>query len=289
MALISQIITVTNIMSDNNKVSISLEYFPPKTENGKTNLIEVNQALACLNPAYRSCTFGAGGSTRSGTIETVKTLIESGNKTYPHISCVGSTKQDIRELLANYQTIGVEKLVVLRGDITDNAALGELSHASDLVHFIREETDNTFKLEVAGYPEYHPESSSPKADIEHLKEKVDAGADGIITQYFYNIDAYFHFLEQCDKAGIKAPITPGIMPITNYASLQRFSTICGAEIPRWIMKNLEAYQNDKESLLQFGNEVVTEMCLSMIDSGTQALHFYTLNRSEATLSICKNF
>ena len=275
-------------MSQSDTYSISLEYFPPKTEKGKSNLLKANDELACLAPSYRSVTFGAGGSTRSGTLETVKTLIEAGNETYPHISCIGSSKQELSDLLNQYQTLGVKKLVVLRGDITENANLGELTHASDLVDFIRQETGNTFKLEVAGYPELHPESVSPQSEINFLKDKVKAGANGIITQYFYNIDAYFYFLEQCEKANINVPVTPGIMPITNYTSLKRFSDVCGAEIPRWILKNLEAYQDDSESLQKFGTEVVTEMCQSLIDSGTSALHFYTLNRSEATLAICKN-
>ncbi len=275
-------------MSNNSATSFSIEYFPPKTEQGKVHLLAANKALAYLSPSYRSVTFGAGGSTRSGTLETVKTLIELGDETYPHISCIGSTKKELSKLLRQYQTLNVKKLVVLRGDITKNAALGELTHASDLVAFIRQESGNTFQIEVAGYPEYHPESTSPQSEINFLQNKVSSGANGIITQYFYNIDAYFYFLEQCDKAGINVPITPGIMPITNYARLKRFSNVCGAEIPRWILKNLEAYQDDDASLIQFGTEVVTEMCQSLIDSGTTSLHFYTLNRSEATLDIYKN-
>ncbi len=269
------------------KFNISLEYFPPKTEQGQKNLLQANRELATLEAEYCSVTFGAGGSSRQGTLDTVKLLQSESCKVFPHISCIGSSKAEIATLLDEYKQCGIRALVVLRGDQNEQSTTGELRYANELVDFIRQHSGQYFHIEVAGYPEYHPESPTPQSDIENLKKKVDAGANGIITQYFYNIDAFYHFFDSCQKAGIHVPITPGIMPITNYTSLKRFSDLCGAEIPRWIDKNLQALQHNPAELIRFGNDIVSEMCLNLIDSGIQSLHFYTLNRSQATLDICR--
>ncbi len=269
------------------KFNISLEYFPPKTEQGQQNLLQANKELATLKAEYCSVTFGAGGSSRQGTLDTVKLLQSRGCEVFPHISCIGSSKAEITTLLDAYKQCGIRSLVVLRGDQNENNTTGELHYANELVDFIRQQSGQYFHIEVAGYPEYHPESATPQSDIANLKRKIDAGANGIITQYFYNIDAFYHFYDSCQKAGISVPITPGIMPITNYASLKRFSDLCGAEIPRWIEKNLQALQQNPAELIRFGNDIVSEMCLNLIDSGIQSLHFYTLNRSQATLDICQ--
>jgi methylenetetrahydrofolate reductase (NADPH) len=215
----------------------------------------------------------------------------------PHISCIGSSKQELAGLLETYKALGVTRLVTLRGDIPANAGdlgeltsdpISELSHANELVSFIREQTADHFTIEVAAYPEYHPESPSPKSDFEHFKNKVEAGANGAITQYFYNVDAYFRFIDKCNAENISIPIIPGIMPITNYASLTRFSDVCGAEIPRWIRKQLEAYTDDKDSLQAFGIDVVSTMCNKLLEQGVPGLHFYTLNQADSTIDIWKN-
>ncbi len=270
--------------------SFSCEFFPPRTEAGAEKLLLTQQALNdAMNPEYYSVTFGAGGTTRDSTLEIVKLLSERKISVAPHISCIGSSKQQISELLDNYKTIGVTRLVTLRGDIPDTGdSTGELSHASELVSFIRERSDDHFTIEVAAYPEYHPESVSPQSDFEHFKEKVSAGANGAITQYFYNIDAYSRFMDNCQRENISIPVTPGIMPITNFESLTRFSDTCGAEIPRWIRKQLEAYAGDKESLQSFGVDVVSKLCNQLLDQGAPGLHFYTLNQSNSVNAIWKN-
>jgi methylenetetrahydrofolate reductase (NADPH) len=269
---------------------VSCEFFPPRTEAGVEKLLTTQQALDdTVKPAYYSVTFGAGGTTRDRTLEVVKLLLANGDNIAPHISCIGSSKQQLSDLLQQYISLGVDRLVTLRGDIPEEGDSNrELSYASELVSFIRETTGNHFTIEVAAYPEYHPESASPQSDFSHFKQKVDAGADGAITQYFYNIDAYKRFMDNCLAENISIPITPGIMPITNYESLARFSDACGAEIPRWIRKQLEAYADDKDSLQAFGLDVVSNLCNQLLELGAPGLHFYTLNQTNATTAIWKN-
>ena len=276
--------------ANNRSATFSCEFFPPNTEAGVKKLPITIQALDdVIQPAYYSVTFGAGGTTRDRTLETVKQLTDDKVNVVPHISCIGSTKQQLSELLTEYKALGVTQLVALRGDIpATGESTKELSHANELVSFIRETTGEHFKIEVAAYPEYHPESASPQSDFSNFKNKVAAGANGAITQYFYNIDAYLHFMDNCQREGITIPVTPGIMPITNFNSLSRFSDICGAEIPRWIRKQLEAYADDKESLQAFGIDVVSNLCNQLLENGAPGLHFYTLNQSDSTNSIWKN-
>lgn len=279
-----------NNRSAGSAATLSCEFFPPRTEAGVEKLLLAQQSLEqTFQPEYYSVTFGAGGTTRDSTLEVVKLLAENKINVAPHISCIGSSRQQILELLEQYKNLGVSRLVTLRGDIPDSGeSTKELSHANELVSFIRESTGDHFTIEVAAYPEYHPESSSPQSDFEHFKNKVAAGADGAITQYFYNIDAYLRFIENCQKEDIKIPVTPGIMPITNFASLTRFSDACGAEIPRWIRKQLEAYADDKESLQAFGLDVVSRLCNQLLEHGAPGLHFYTLNQSSSTNAIWNN-
>lgn len=274
--------------TDNQKPVFSCEYFPPRTDQGMEKLIATHQQLKnTINPAFFSVTFGAGGSTRDRTLETVKRLLADNTKNIaPHISCMGSSKQQLSDLLNEYMTLGINRLVTLRGDIPEEGEPdNDLNHANELVAFIREKTGDHFHIEVAAYPEYHPESISPDDDFTHFANKVRAGANSAITQYFYNIDAYTHFVDKCEQSELNIPIVPGIMPITNYASLIRFSDTCGAEIPRWIRKQLEAYDNDLESLREFGTDVVAQLCNQLLEAGAPGLHFYSLNQSEATLKI----
>jgi len=274
-----------------NKTSLfSCEFFPPRTEAGMEKLLATKQTLTeIIQPEYFSVTFGAGGSTRDSTLETVKKLKATGADITPHISCIGSTKDQLSQLLQTYKDLNINRLVTLRGDIPENnTAPSELAHANELVSFIREQTGDHFILEVAAYPEYHPESDSPQTDFEHFKQKVNAGANGAITQYFYNIDAYLRFMDKCQQADINIPITPGIMPITNFENLTRFSDACGSEIPRWIRKQLEAYADDKDSLLDFGQDVVASLCQQLLENDAPGLHFYTLNQTTSTIGIWKN-
>ena len=278
-------------MNDTTRSQIvSCEFFPPRTEAGVEKLMAAQQELDdTIKPAYYSVTFGAGGTTRDRTLEVVKLLLANGDNIAPHISCIGSSKQQLNDLLQQYVALGVDRLVTLRGDIPEGGeSTRELSYANELVSFIRETTGDHFTIEVAAYPEYHPESATPQSDFAHFKQKVEAGADGAITQYFYNIDAYKRFMDNCQSENISIPITPGIMPITNYQSLARFSDACGAEIPRWIRKQLEAYTDDKESLQAFGLEVVTNLCNQLLELGAPGLHFYTLNQTNATTAIWNN-
>lgn len=265
----------------------SCEFFPPKTEAGMEKLLlTLKQLDTCMQPAFYSVTFGAGGSSRDRTLETVDQLSMQNAVVAPHISCIGSNREQIRQLLDHYIARGVTRLVTLRGDIPgDGAARSSFKHASELVEFIRNETGEHFHIEVAAYPEYHPESISPQSDFEYFKRKVKAGADSAITQYFYNIDAYLHFIDNCEKANLAVPIVPGVMPITNFKGLVRFSDNCGADIPRWIRKQLEAYQDDADSLFAFGADIVTSLCSRLLESGAPGLHFYTLNQSKATNEI----
>ncbi len=278
-------------MSANNRSAIlSCEFFPPRTEAGVEKLLVAQQTLNdTFQPAYFSVTFGAGGTTRDSTLEIVKLLAEKNINVAPHISCIGSSKKQLNELLDLYKSLGVTRLVTLRGDIPENGeSTKELSYANELVSLIRETSGDHFTIEVAAYPEYHPESKSPQSDFEHFKNKVAAGANGAITQYFYNIDAYLHFMDKCLKNNISIPVTPGIMPITNFASLTRFSDVCGAEIPRWIRKQLEAYADDTDSLQAFGIDVVSNLCNQLLENDAPGLHFYTLNQANATNAIWKN-
>ena len=280
-------------MNDNDTKgvkSFSCEFFPPRTETGTEKLLATHESLKqVMDPAYFSVTFGAGGTTRDRTLDAVRLLSATGSNIAPHISCMGSSKTMLSEILDEYSSYDVNRLVVLRGDIPEGGKVdNELRYASDLVAFIRETTGDRFTLEVAAYPEYHPESASPQSDFEHFVTKVDAGADGAITQYFYNIDAYLHFMDRCERHSIDIPVTPGIMPITNYQSLVRFSDVCGAEIPRWIRKQLEAYADDNDSLQKFGEDVVTDLCRRLLENDVPGLHFYTLNQAAATSAIWNN-
>jgi methylenetetrahydrofolate reductase (NADPH) len=281
-------------MSSHNKNTpvFSCEFFPPKTDIGMEKLLAVqNQLQEKMQPAFFSVTFGAGGSTRDRTLETVNTLMANGaSRVVPHISCIGSSKAEIKALLDTYINNGINRLVTLRGDIPkdqpkSNNLSGDFRHANELVSFIREHSGNHFHIEVAAYPEYHPEATSPQSDFDFFAQKVKAGANSAITQYFYNIDAYLRFVDKCEKAGLNIPVVAGIMPITNFASLCRFSDACGAEIPRWIRQQLDAFQDDPDSLKRFGCDVVTELCQRLLEHGAPGLHFYTLNQAEATLAI----
>ncbi len=264
----------------NNKTSFSFEFFPPKTAEGIANLRQARSELAKFSPEFFSVTFGAGGSTRDRTMDTVLEIQGEGSEAAPHISCISSGKQEIRELLQAYQAKGIKRLVTLRGDIpSGEVSVGDFKYANELVSFIRAETGDWFHLEVAAYPEFHPEAGSAQKDLENFKRKIDAGADSAITQYFYNVDAYFRFVDAAQKLGITAPIIPGVMPIYNYTQLARFSNVCGAEIPRWLRMRLEAYGDDLASLRAFGVDVVTDICAKLSQAGVDKMHFYTLNQA----------
>ncbi|HEX8712790.1 MAG TPA: methylenetetrahydrofolate reductase [NAD(P)H] [Terracidiphilus sp.] len=273
--------------------SFSFELFPPRTPEGAAKLPAVIAQLAALRPSYFSVTYGAGGSTQDGTYQTLMEVVEhAGIEAAPHLTCVGSTRRHVAELLDLYCEAGMKRIVALRGDLPATAmspaAPGEFHYAAELVRFIREKHGDAFTIEVAAYPEMHPQASSPGADFEHFCRKVEAGADGAITQLFYNADAYFHFMDRCAKAGIRIPVTPGIMPITGFANIVRFCTGCGADLPRWIRLRLEELQNDKPSLLDFGAEVVTRLCETLLRHGAPGLHFYTINQAEACIRLLKN-
>lgn len=269
--------------------ALSFEFFPPKTEDGIENLRKTRQALAEFKPEFFSVTFGAGGSTRDRTMDAVLEIQSEGFEAAPHISCISSSKQEIRDLLQIYQEKGIKRLVTLRGDIpSGEASAGDFRYAADLVAFIRAETGDHFHLEVAAYPEFHPEARSPSKDLQNLKNKLDAGANSAITQYFYNTDAYFRFLEQCQAIGITAPIVPGVMPIYNFTQLARFSSVCGADIPRWLRLRLEEFADDMPSLQAFGVDVVSALCETLCKNGVSSLHFYTLNRSATIAQIIGN-
>lgn len=269
----------------------SVELFPPRTEQGFEKLTATIAELSTLKPLYFSVTYGAGGSTQERTFQTIDWLRQRGIETAPHISCIGSDKSEIDTILHRYQQQGISRLVALRGDLPSGSGLGEhdqLRYANELVEHIRNTMGEHFHIEVAAYPEYHPQAKTPANDLENFKRKVDAGANAAITQYFYNADAYLHFVDACEKTGINIPIVPGIMPITNYTQLARFSDACGAEIPRWIRKRLEAYGDDLESLRAFGEDVVTSMCQRLLDEGAPGLHFYSMNQVSPTMRLWKN-
>jgi methylenetetrahydrofolate reductase (NADPH) len=266
------------------RAKISFEFFPPRTEEQRLILESTWQKLAPLRPEYLSVTFGAGGSTLDATRETVAALAAGTDvPVAPHISCMAQSEPLLREMLEAYREQGVNRLVVLRGDRPDGVAgPGPFQYANELVAYIRRQFGDSFRIEVACYPEFHPESPSSRSDLFYFKQKVDAGADGAVTQYFYNADAYFHYLDDCGRMGIDIPITPGIMPITNYRQLSRFSEMCGAEIPQWLRRRLEAFGDDGASIRAFGLDVVTELCERLLAGGAPGLHIYTLNRANAS-------
>ena len=265
--------------------AISFEFFPPRTAEQQLILESTWQKMAHLEPAYLSVTFGAGGSTLDATRETVEVLInDTGVPVAPHISCMARSREKLHDLLDHYRMKGVNRLVILRGDRTDGiASPGPFQYASELVAYVRREFGDHFHIEVACYPEFHPESDSPHSELEHFKTKVEAGANGAITQYFYNADSYFRFVDDCQRVGIDIPITPGIMPITNYRQLSRFSGMCGAEIPQWIRRRLEGFGEDGAAIREFGLDVVTTMCERLREGGAPGFHIYTLNRANASM------
>ena len=269
--------------------SLSFEFYPPKTDEQRSQLDRTAAKLRSFRPEYVSCTFGAGGSTLSYTSETVRHLKQHHRfEAAPHLSCVGGSRQEIRELLKLYRAIGCSRIVALRGDLPSGMGHpGDLRYAAELIDFIRAEHGNAFRIEVGAYPETHPQASDALADLKHFKAKVDAGADAAITQYFYNADAYFHFVDAVRALGVSVPIVPGIMPISNFSQLRRFSEQCGAEIPRWIGRKMQAYGDDSESIRAFCAEVVAQLCQRLVEGGAPGLHFYTLNLAKPTTSVLK--
>ena len=266
---------------------ISFEFFPPKTPEGAAKLRTTRQALYALKPEFCSVTFGAGGSTQQGTFGTVAEILAEGVEAASHFSCVGATKATVREQLATLQAMGVKRLVALRGDLPSGyGAGGEFHYASDLVEFIRLETSDAFHIEVAAYPEIHPQAKSADGDLQAYVTKVKAGANSAITQYFFNSDAYFRFVDDAYKLGADIPVVPGIMPITSSTQLMRFSDACGAEIPRWIRLRLQGFGDDSASIKSFGLDVITDLCDQLRNGGVPGIHFYTMNQSAATLEIC---
>jgi methylenetetrahydrofolate reductase (NADPH) len=273
----------------NPTTPISFEFFPPQTPEGTTKLTAARQRLAAFKPEFFSVTFGAGGSTQDRTLDIIKQIHAEGHSAAPHLSCVGSTRDNIRGLLNTYKDMGIKRIVALRGDLPSGmASIGEFQYANELVSFIRAQTGEHFHIEVAAYPEFHPQAKSARDDMLNYKRKINAGANSAITQYFYNADAYFRFVDETRKLGVEAPIVPGIMPIVRYSQLARFSEMCGAEIPRWMRKTMEGYGDDVESVQNFGLEVLTKLCEKLIAGGVPALHFYTLNQAKASIDILQN-
>ena len=275
-------------MTAPTRLPLSIEFFPPKTPEGVEKLRVVRQQLYALKPEFCSVTYGAGGSTQEGTFAAVREILAEGVGAASHISCIGATRATMRENLATLKAMGVKRLVTLRGDLPSGYGVGgEFQYASDLVAFIRAEAGNDFHIEVAAYPEVHPQAKSPVADLQAFATKVKAGADSAITQYFYNADAYFRFVEEADALGVTVPVVPGIMPITSSTQLMRFSDACGAEIPRWIRLRLQGFGDDTASIRAFGLDVVSDLCEQLRAGGAPALHFYSMNQSAATLEICR--
>ncbi|MEY4589203.1 MAG: hypothetical protein RL497_1279 [Pseudomonadota bacterium] len=273
----------------NDDIRLSFEFFPPKTEQGREKLVQVRQELSTFKPEFFSVTYGAGGSTREHTKGIVQLIKQAGQDVAPHLSFGGDTPEELLALLNEYKNFGINRLVALRGDRPSGMGGGlHMVYANELVAFIREHFGSYFHIEVAAYPEIHPESQSFISDIRHLKGKFDAGANSAITQYFYNPDAYFYFVEQCRVQGIHADIVPGIMPITNYKNLSRFSDSCGAEIPRWLRKRLESFGEDQDSIKAFGLDIVSELCETLLDNEAPGLHFYTMNQTEPCATILRN-
>ena len=266
--------------------TFSFEFFPPQTPEGVEKLRATRRQLAQLNPKFFSVTFGAGGSTRDRTLETVLEIQAEGYVAAPHLSCIGATSENIRTMLQKYRDGGIQHVIALRGDLPSGMAQGgEFRYANELVAFIRKEFDDAFHIDVASYPEYHPQANSVQDDLQNFKRKVEAGADSVITQYFYNADAYFSFIDECEAMDIRIPIVPGIMPINKFSQLARFSDTCGAEIPRWIRKKLESYGDDSASIRAFGLDIVTDLCDRLLSAGAPGLHFYTLNSAGLTTTI----
>lgn len=266
--------------------TFSFEFFPPKTAEGAEKLRATHRQLAQLKPKFFSVTFGAGGSTRDRTFDTVREIQAAGSEAAPHLSCIGATRENIREILADYRGQGIRHLVALRGDLPSGTLdAGEFNYANELVEFIRSETGDWFEIEVAAYPEIHPQARSWKDDLANFKRKVDAGANSAITQYFFNADAYFRFVDEVRSMGVTIPIVPGIMPITNYVQLARFSDACGADIPRWLRKKLESYGDDVASIRAYGLDVVTSLCARLLEGGAPGLHFYTMNQAGPSVEI----
>ena len=266
--------------------NFSIEFYPPKTPEGADKLRVARARLAQLDPRYFSVTFGAGGSTQQGTLDTVLEILAEGHAAAPHLSCVGGSKESIREILNQYKSHGIKRLVALRGDLPSGyGGAGEFRYASELVEFVRAETGDWFHIEVAAYPEVHPQARSPQDDLQAFARKVQAGADAAITQYFYNADAYFQFMDEVSKMGIDVPVVAGIMPITNYTQLLRFSDMCGAEIPRWVRLKLASFGDDSASIKQFGLDVVTQLCERLLAGGAPGLHFYSMNQAAPTTAL----
>ena len=266
--------------------TFSFEFFPPKTVEGKERLRAAWKQLGQLKPRFFSCTFGAGGSTREGTLETVLEIRAAGYEAAPHLSCIASSRAELKAQLERYKAHGIRHIVALRGDLPSGlASIGELRYANELVAFIRETTGDWFHIEVACYPEYHPQTRSAADEIRNFKRKIDAGANSAITQYFYNRDAYYRFVDECEAAGITLPIVPGVMPIGNFAQLARFSDACGAEIPRWLRYKMESFRDDTAAIRSFGLDVVTRLCDDLLSAGAPGLHFYTLNQAGLTTTI----
>lgn len=267
-------------------LTFSIEFFPPKTPEGMEKLRQVRRQLAQLNPKFFSVTFGAGGSTRDRTLETVLEIQSEGLNAAPHLSCVGSTKENIREILDTFRLHGIRHIVALRGDLPSGMAdPGEFRYANELVSFIRAETGDWFDIEVAAYPEVHPQARNYREDLLNFKRKAEAGANAAITQYFFNADAYFNFVDDCAELGVTLPIVPGIMPISNFSQLSRFSAMCGAEIPRWLARKMESYSDDTASIKAFGLDVMTRLCERLLEGGAPGLHFYTLNQAGLTTTL----
>jgi methylenetetrahydrofolate reductase (NADPH) len=270
--------------------ALSLEFFPPKTPEGVVKLAAVREQLYGLKPEFCSVTYGAGGSTQSGTLQTVQAILAEGQQGTPHFSCVGARRESIRAQLAEFKAAGITRIVALRGDLPSGfggGALGEFRYASDLVRFIREETGSHFTIEVGAYPEMHPQARSPRADLLAFATKVEAGADEALTQMFFNADSYFRFVDEARALGVSIPIVPGIMPITNSSGILRFADNCGTEVPRWMRLRLESFGDDTASIKAFGLDVITALCERLLDAGVPALHFYTMNQSASVLELCR--
>ena len=273
---------------NSNDIPVSIEFFPPKTPEGVEKLVTVRQQLYALKPEFFSVTYGAGGSTQDGTLQTVQAILADGFAAAPHFSCIGATRASVRTQLAEFKTAGIQRMVALRGDLPSGyGAFGEFKYASEMIEFIRAETGDHFHIEVGCYPEVHPQAKSPEADLQAFLTKVRAGASSAITQYFFNSDAYFRFLEDTDRLGATVPVVAGIMPIISSSQLLRFSDACGAEIPRWIRLRLQAFGDDTASIKAFGLDVVTDLCEQLRAGGAPGLHFYSMNQSAATVEICK--
>jgi methylenetetrahydrofolate reductase (NADPH) len=276
-------------MSASNPIPVSFEFFPPKTAEGAAKLLTVRKELYALKPQFFSVTYGAGGSTQDGTLQQVQSILQDGFDAAPHFSCIGTTREIVREQLAAFKAAGIRRMVALRGDLpSGHGTFGEFRYASELVECIRKESGDHFHIEVGCYPEVHPQAKSPQADVQAYVTKVKAGANSAITQYFFNSDAYFRFVDEAYKLGADIPVVPGIMPITSSSQLMRFSDACGAEIPRWIRLRLQAFGDDTASIKAFGLDVVSDLCEQLRNGGAPGLHFYTMNQSTAVTAICRN-